>query len=539
MTWAIPRPQFPDCGKSAYPTSVVPWVTLAALWCLLWVALVYVHQRQFASPTPVSRLNALHALVTTGDLRIDAYEANTPDKAEFFGHYYSDKAPGTAALALPAFAAAAVALDNTGVPLQSKQGWLISSWVACAGSIGVVAATGGTALFAWLCHWVPPRAALLTVLGVFLGAAPLPYSTLMFSHASVVGFVSLALWALGQGTYPSHGRSGEARCVLPKRSSGLIAWGRLYWAELLAGHACGWAIASEYTAGLVVLGLVVTAFLLTSRVDQEHSDQSRPNPETATTTTPVPSTGRGSLARIWANRYRVVAFGCAGLPPLLLIPAYSYACFGDPFLLPYSLQASFPQMQEGLYAIKWPDLHTAWRLLFDPAKGLLYWSPFLVLAVFGYRRLWQAAPAWFWLTYLVPVLQLIVISGRVWDWQAGPTLGPRYLAPMLPLLALPCALGLERLPRLGLALIVISIGLTGIATLTDVCPGYEVKVPLTQLHLPLLGSGELSPNLGLAAGLTPHVSVALFFGWLIGGASWLWWRLAQPVANDSAPCTST
>jgi hypothetical protein len=120
----------------------------------------------------------------SGSTRIIRY---TPDKAIHEGHYYSDKAPGTVALAFPGFVLAALGLGALGVSLDSDTGWLVSSWVACASSLGFITALGGVALFAWLCRWTPPRAALITTLAVFLGAAPLPYATLMFSHALAVG----------------------------------------------------------------------------------------------------------------------------------------------------------------------------------------------------------------------------------------------------------------------------------------------------------------------------------------------------------------
>jgi hypothetical protein len=206
----------------------------------------------------------------------------------------------------------------------------------------------------------------------------------------------------------------------------------------------------------------------------------------------------------------------------LLIPAYSYACFGNPFILPYSLQASFPAMQEGLYAIKWPDATTAFNLLFSPTRGLFFWTPFLLMAGFGYAEMFRRSPGLFWLTYLVPLVQIVVISGRVWDWQAGPTLGPRYLAPILPLMALPCALGVERWPRFGAMLAVYSIAITTLATLTDACPNGHIYNPLTELHIPLFLKGEFSPNLGMVLGLPPYASVALFYAILIGGFWWIW-----------------
>jgi len=446
-------------------------------------------------------------------------------------------------------------------------------------------------LFAWLCRWVPPRRALVTVLALFLGAAPLPYATMMFSHALVVGLLAIAIWAASQnaerGTWsaePGTSKKGIGR---------LLRWYR--W-ELLAGFACGWVLASEYSAGLAVVGIFLwlvafaptagvtpgTAFppdpasaAVGSPVREQRplalslsaSDAERvaklgegdsawlrvPKRDSGLLVAPTPErtphpgalpVGRGEAARRadegngrmpWIRRMiscldgaRVVAFSVAAIPPLLLIPAYSWACFGDPFTLPYSHQASFPAMKEGLYAIKWPDPATVFNLLFSPTRGLFFWTPFLLMAGFGYRELFDRAPRMFWLTYLVPLVQVLVISGRIWDWQAGPTLGPRLLAPMLPLLALPCALGVARWPRLGAVLGVYSIAITTLATLTDACPSYEIYNPLTELHIPLFLKGEFSPNLGMVLGLPPHASVALYYLILIGGVWWLWWLCGKP-----------
>jgi hypothetical protein len=166
---------------------------------LLYFCLVFAHQKKFDSATPVSRLDLLHALLVQHTVCIDAYHTNTPDKSVFQGHYYSDKAPGAVVAALPAFTISAQTLKWVNISLESKTGWLVSSWIACAGSVTLITTLGGVALFAWLCHWVSPRAALATIFALFLGAAPLPYSTMMFSHAMVIGLISIAIWALRLG----------------------------------------------------------------------------------------------------------------------------------------------------------------------------------------------------------------------------------------------------------------------------------------------------------------------------------------------------
>ncbi|MCW5552548.1 MAG: hypothetical protein KIS67_10380 [Verrucomicrobiae bacterium] len=182
-----------------------------ALLALLFFCVSYVHQAKFDGPTPVSRLNLLHAGLVHRTLSIDAYHKNTPDKAVFKGSYYSDKAPGTVALALVPFALAAGILWFAGVSLDSSFGWLFSSWMACAGSIGVITALGGVALFAWLPKYVSPRWALVTTLALFLGAAPLPYSTMMFSHALVVGLLAIAIWAIERQKSEAGSQRPEAK----------------------------------------------------------------------------------------------------------------------------------------------------------------------------------------------------------------------------------------------------------------------------------------------------------------------------------------
>src|SRR5258705_9787510 len=185
-----------------------------ALSILMLVALGYCHQPGFKSPSPVSRLNLLHALVVHRTLKIDAYHKNTPDKSWFSGHFYSDKAPGTVAFALPSFVAAAVLLRLTGESSESEIGWLVTSWASSAGSNGLLAALGAAAAFSWLQRWVSARTALLSTLAIFLGAAPLPYATMMFSHALVVGLLAIALWAI----------SKEAPCGVPSTHCGANPW---------------------------------------------------------------------------------------------------------------------------------------------------------------------------------------------------------------------------------------------------------------------------------------------------------------------------
>lgn len=464
------------------------------------VLFIYTHQIKFDGPTPVSRLDLLHCLVTEHTFRIDSVEQNTSDKAHYQGHWYSDKAPGTSVLALPFFLAATKLQTVFGNVAQPGEPWLFQSWVSCAGALGLFAALGATCLLKWLSVWTGGRAALVTTMAVFLGGMPLPYSTVLFSHALAVGLIAFAMWALMRPGEVA-GETAEARHQKPgietSDNGDDVRCRRVNWWDLLGGLAAGWALASEYTSGIVIVGLFL--WLLSQ------------------------------------NRRRAIAFGVAAMPPLLLIPLYSWACFGNPFVLPYSLNESFPEMKHGLYAIKWPNPEVALKLLFGPARGLLFWCPFLAIAGIGYRELFRKSKSLFWLTFLGPVLQVLVISGRTWDWPAGPAFGPRYFAPMLPLLALPCAFGARRIPKIALVLGVYSVEITTLATLTDASPDFDWHPnPLFDLNIPRLIEGKLSYNLGMALGLPPNLSVGLFYAILLAALWWLWTRLPDKAVHAAA-----
>lgn len=486
----------PCCMRSKYA---------AALGGVLVIAALFVHQAGFRTATPSSRLVLLGSICTDHTLAIDRWHSVTPDIARKDGRYYSDKAPGTAALALPAFTVAAGGLKLADIPLDSTRGWLTASWAACAFSQALPAVLGAVAVMCWLGRFVVQRAALIAVLALTLGSLPLPYSTLLFSHAQVIGLIGIAIWALGlfqaggsEGIGDGSQQAGIYGNAIGCRgpvANGLRAEigvrpGRM----ALAGFCLGLALASEYTAGLVVVGL--GAYVVRHR-----------------------------RAGLWP-------FVIAAIPPLLLIPAYSWATIGTPFALPYSYQASFPEMKEGLYAIRWPDLENLGRLMIGPTRGLIFWTPFLVMAGFGWVWMAKERPRWLWLTYALPVLHALVISGRTWDWQAGYTISARYMAPILPLLALPCAIGTQRWPKSGGVLAIVSIAVMTLATITDACPDFTIYNPLTELHIPKFLRGEFSYTLGTEVlGLPPWISVGLYYAILIGGIAWLW-RLASRADRE-------
>jgi hypothetical protein len=247
----------------------------------------------------------------------------------------------------------------------------------------------------------------------------------------------------------------------------------------MLGVALGAALTSEYTAGIVIGALLSIA--LTYR----------------------------------ECRLRKSVLGLA--LPCLLIPLYSWTTIGIPWELPYSYNNEFPEMKTGLLGIRWPHLTTVCDLLISPARGLLFWSPFLVMALYGAAWLRAFNGRLCILSYLIPLMHILVISGKDWDWSAGPTFSARYLAPAIPLLAISCAIGSFNHPKLALILGAYSIAITGLATITCATFSYpEISNPLFSVSIPCLLRGDFNPSLVSITGIGGTRSgVVLFAGLLL------------------------
>lgn len=74
-------------------------------------------------------------------------------------------------------------------------------------------------------------------------------------------------------------------------------------------------------------------------------------------------------------------------------------------------------------------------LLFGPGRGLLWYSPVLLLSVFGVGWFWRRA-RWIAAVALILFLVYVLLYGKWYMWHGGYSWGPRFLVPMVPFLAL-------------------------------------------------------------------------------------------------------
>jgi hypothetical protein len=226
-----------------------------------------------------SRLDMVRAIVEQGTLRIDAFHQNTEDKAFANGHYYSDKAPGLALLAVPM----AEILRALQIDSASPRGLIDLAYCLNVFAVALPMAAACACLF-WIAMALDASVKGAAFAAVALGlATPMwAYSTLFWGHAlaaaCLVFAFACALKLRGDASFASD-----------------ISWG------FALGVTAGWATVTEYPsapASAIVAGL--------------------------------------ALALVWRagmqRRWRVLlAIGAGALPCMVALMFYQHAAFGSIF----------------------------------------------------------------------------------------------------------------------------------------------------------------------------------------------------------------
>jgi hypothetical protein len=193
-------------------------------------------------------------------------------------------------------------------------------------------------------------------------------------------------------------------------------------------------------------------------------------------------------------RLRAVARALAGGAPFaLILGLYNTLAFGSPFALSSGAErnAQFRSMaSSGVFGIGLPDPAILLRLLADPSKGLLLFSPILLLAFLGGRTLPRAQR----LPLLLAPLSLLLLYAGYPNWHGGWTVGARYLVPALPFLCFLLATAKET-PFVEPLLLGWSAAAVVTTSLVFPFVPPDVPLPWSTFALPLLRHGLIAPNL--------------------------------------------
>jgi hypothetical protein len=482
----------------------------------LLVAYVYVLPR-WADWSQNSRLNLVRALVEQGTTSTDAYVANTGDYALFNGRTYTDKPPGLSLVAVPIYAALLPVIDHPRIqPLLARaagggalgatlnkdgtglQTDKIRHFVALvtltAATVAVPAAALGVLLWfalARLGFTRPVR--LVVVLAYGLATPAAAYAGNFYSHqfvaALLFGAFALLLGASDLRQASAAGSNADRRTA-PAEATPKAArsWRAALFAPRLAlgpgrgllfGFLCGYALISEYPPALIIAAFGIYALLRLRPADLAYAT-------------------------------------LGGLPPLALMAWYNLASFGTIWPVGYAHSALWQdQHHTGFMSITYPHLDALWGLMFGSFRGLFIRAPWLLLALPGYVLWWRAGlrRGLWWVCLAASVLLTLFYASSVM-WWGGFGVGPRYLVPMLPFLALAAAFAVQmlwarragRMLVLGLALI--SAALTWAETLAGQSfPTDAIRQPWISYTMPAWASGNIARNLGTALGLPGSLSL--------------------------------
>lgn len=194
---------------------------------------------------------------------------------------------------------------------------------------------------------------------------------------------------------------------------GLLCYSQSGRKRYLIGSGSAWGIAYlARTINLVTLPIYVGALLVA--LYRRHG-----------------GTGRATINRPFIEsllRYQwrpLVSFWLPIIGSGLLSLWWNYARYGSIWESGYVASETFSA----------PWLFGIAGLLVGPARGFFWYSPILLIGIFGLRWFWQQSR---WLTATLALLSLVylLLYGKWYMWHGGYSWGPRFLVPLLPLLVL-------------------------------------------------------------------------------------------------------
>ncbi len=421
-----------------------------------------------------SRLGTIMAVVHEHRLEIDRFHAwgptQTSDKAEFNGHFYSDKAIGVALLGVVAyFPFSLIArLFSPSINVDTIRHYL--TFVV----VGLPSALAGSLFYRSCRDASGSRArALLVTLAYALGTMAFAYSALLFGHQLAASLLLVAFFL-----------------AMRVRRSGGIAGAALSFG---LGLALGLSLVTDYSSLLLVIITAVYALRALRRGSAAHA---------------LKSVGIASIG---------------ALIPIGLQLANNAVCFGSPFRNAYALHA-VPGYQEGIHqgimGITLPRLDVLFYLTFHPARGLFWQSPVLLAACAGFAwmlrdRAWRDEAV----VALCAAAGYLVVNSGYFCWWGGWSFGPRFLIPMLPFLAFGLVFLPARFQPSVIALAVVSALQMLVYTaqepiipadLTDIASRPAFHYWPLGASLGALARGRWGPNLGASVGLRGVMALAPF-----------------------------
>jgi hypothetical protein len=143
------------------------------------------------------------------------------------------------------------------------------------------------------------------------------------------------------------------------------------------------------------------------------------------------------LSWMWFRSKRDLALLICGLAgPAILLMAYHYWVFGNPFSLPYHHHIYFGDVhRQGLSGVGLFAPGSLWTLWLSPSYGLFFFNPILILFLLSIPKAYREnRPLFMIVVAFILVFTFIVGSIQERTFGLGSSWGPRYLVCLIPLI---------------------------------------------------------------------------------------------------------
>jgi hypothetical protein len=462
-------------NDSSYP-SHLRIITGLAL-CAFAYLYPFPYQARLNNPNENVRFYMTAALVENGTYAIDAMRERwgwVNDAAVSGGHVYSVKAPGTSFLGIPGYAIYLFVAQNLGWQFDR-----IEALWACRLTATILPTLIWLYLFfLWLCRRSrDPFIRDAVFISVALGSFLYGYGLIFVSHTVSAAAAFGAFMLL----YQQHPYADTKRH---------------YSHAFLAGLLTAGVTLFEYP------GLFCSVLL--------------------------------AFYGFWVIRpfTRLLAFCVGGFLPTLVMAHFQWRAFGNPFTPGHMMvetEALRVAHHRGFFGAEGPSWQALYGLLFDPGAGLLPLTPILAFALIGFIPLLVDRRSRFATTFAALIVSVTIAAiCSMNNWRGGWTIGPRYLALVVPFLAWAAVEGLQwlasRVPMLAYA---IALGSTAVGLLASGLPSAyyphlppEITRPLPQLFRVLVAHHYAPFNAGSVINLYGTASMIPLFA--VGALALTW-----------------
>jgi hypothetical protein len=197
------------------------------------------------------------------------------------------------------------------------------------------------------------------------------------------------------------------------------------------------------------------------------------------------------------------------LPGLGVTAGYDYFAYHNVAITGYSTTEAGVAGSSVATAAHTVYVSAFWGLTFSRYRGLFFMSPYLLLAFPG-LALWWKRGGWEWLVCLSASLLFFGFITTIYFWYGGMAVGPRYLIPILPFLALPVLFVLDEIKTGPLRFVMYALILVSALNVwvqTIAAKGYpSVSDPLFDWAIPNVEHGNVALSLGSIL-LAPFVGI--------------------------------